>query len=124
MLAALRGLLATLVEVGELRLDLLAAELALERRRLFEALLLGVLAVMLLTVGALVLCGWIAVLLWDRYRLGTLAAMALFLLGAGALALMLARRRVRGRTETFAARLALLRHDHARLRSGGNGNTQ
>jgi uncharacterized membrane protein YqjE len=119
VLAALRGLLATVVEAGELRLDLLGAELALERRRLFEGLLLGILAVMLLTVGLLALYAWVTVLLWEHYRLATLAAIAAFLLCLGGLTLLLAHRRLQGRTEAFAASLALLRRDQARLRGTG-----
>ena len=116
MFASLRALLATLVEAGELRLDLLGAELELERRRLLEVLVLGTLALMLLTAGVLALCGLVIVMLWDRYRLGAVVSVALVLLCLGLVALLLAHRRLRGGVGTFATSLALLRRDRARLR--------
>lgn len=96
VLACLRSLLATGVEIAELRLKLLGSALALERRRLCDALVLLAVALLLLCVGLLAFCGFVVLLLWDRYHLGVVAALALGLLGLGAVALWLARRRLRG----------------------------
>lgn len=119
---SLRSLLATVIEIGELGLDLLAFELENERRRFFDALVLGALALMLLSFSLLALCGLVVLLMWDRYRIATVAIMALVLLCLGLISLQLARRRLQRGTGSFAGSLALLQRDHTKLR-GGSSNS-
>jgi uncharacterized membrane protein YqjE len=116
LLAALRGLLATLTECAQVRLDLLGTELEWEKRRLFDALLLAALALVLLSVGFVALCAFAILLVWDGHRLAAVAAMALVFLGLGGLALLFARHSVRNSQGLFAASVAELRHDSASLR--------
>lgn len=121
VLATLRALLAALLEIGALRLELLGAELELERRRLFDALLLATLAVLLLALGLLALCGFAILLLWDSYRLGAVAAMALLLLGLGAFVLLRARRQLRSGHGIFSASLAEFRRAEPGRRGADTG---
>ncbi len=121
LLASLRALLASILEIAQLRLDLLGTELELEKRRLFDALLLGALALLLLSLGVLALCGFALVLLWDRYRLGLVAVTSLVFLGLGCVALLLARRRLFNGAGLFAASAAELQRDQADLRGRDSG---
>lgn len=118
LLSALRGLLATLTEIVQVRLDLWGTELEIEKRRLFDALVLLALALVLLTVGLVALCALAILLLWDSYRLGVLVVAAVLFLGLGGLALLLARRSVRNRQGLFAASVAELQQDRASLQAG------
>lgn len=121
LLASLRALLASVLEIAQLRLDLLGTELELEKRRLFDALLLGALALLFLFLGVLALCGFAIALLWDRYHLGLVAVMSLVLLGMGGLALLLARRRLFNAGGLFAASAKELLRDQADLRGMDSG---
>jgi uncharacterized membrane protein YqjE len=121
LLAALRGLLATLTETAQVRLDLLGTELELEKRRLLDALLLVALAWMLLTVGCIAFCAFAILLLWDSYRLAAVAAVALLFLGLGAWVMLFARQSVRSGQGLFAASVAELRQDAAGLRGLDGG---
>lgn len=118
LLSALRGLLATLTEIVQVRLDLWGTELEIEKRRLFDALVLLALALVLLTLGLVALCALAILLLWDSYRLGVLVVAAVLFLGLGGSALLLARRSVRNRQGLFAASLAELQQDRASLQAG------
>lgn len=118
LLSALRGLLATLTEIVQVRLDLWGTELEIEKRRLFDALVLLALALVLLTLGLVALCALAILLLWDSYRLGVLVVAAVLFLGLGGLALLLARRSVRNRQGLFAASVAELQQDRASLQAG------
>lgn len=117
LLGALRALLATLTEIAQVRLDLLGTELELEKRRLFDALLLAALALVLLSVGFMALCVFAILLLWDTHRLGAVAAMAVVFLALGGLVVLYARFHVRSNEGLLAASVAELRHDQASLRA-------
>lgn len=114
-LAALRNLLASLTDIAQVRLDLLGTELEIEKRRLFDGLLLSALALVLLSVGLAALCAFVVLLLGDSHRLAALAGMALALLGAGSSVLLMARRHVRNPQGLFAASVTELQQDRAAL---------
>ena len=116
LLAALRGLLATLAETAEVRLDVWSTELEIEKRRLFDALLLSALALVLLTLGLVALCALAILLFWDSYRLGLLLGLGLVFLGLGSAGLLYARHCVRNSGGPFATSIAELRQDSASLR--------
>jgi uncharacterized membrane protein YqjE len=118
LLPSLRRLLATLVDIGQVRLELLGAELELEKRRLFDALVWAALALVLLTLGLVALCGWAILLLWDGYRISAVAVMTLLLLGLGAALLASARRLLRNSLGLFALSVAELQRDQDGLRGG------
>lgn len=127
LLASLRQLLATVLEMAQVRLDLLLTELEQEKLRVFDALLWAGLAFMLVGVGVLMLCGFLVVLLWDSYRVATLGALTLLFLGAGGWLMRAARKRLRGPSGLLAATLGELHQDLAELRrhdGGGPGHAQ
>lgn len=116
LLASLRQLLATGLEMAQVRLELLLTEIEQEKLRVFDALLWAGLAFMLVGVGVLLLCGFLVVLLWDSYRTATLGVLTLLFLGAGGFLVRTARKRLRSPSVAFLATLDELRQDLAELK--------
>ncbi len=115
LLASLRQLLSTLLEVAQVRLALLGTEIEFEKRRLFDGLLWAALAVLLLGVGLVLLCGFVILLLWDGYRLAAVGTLALLFLGGGAVSIRYARQRLRSPLGVFNTNLAELQRDQSDL---------
>jgi uncharacterized membrane protein YqjE len=114
---SLRQLLNTALELAQVRLELLVADLQLEKMRLVDVALRALLGLLLLGVGLLLLIGFLLLLLWDGYRLPALGVLTLLCLGGGALLLQAARRRLREGDELLAATRAEFERDRAALRS-------
>lgn len=115
LLASLQRLLATVIEIAQVRLDLLGTEFELEKRRLFAGLFWAALALLMLTVGLVLLCGFVILLFWESYRLAAVGLLALLFLGAGALLLATAQRRLCAQSHLFNTSVAELKRDHAGL---------
>lgn len=113
--ASLRQLLATTVEIAEVRLELLSSEIEEEKIRLVDGLLWAGLALMLLGVGVVLLCGFIVLLFWDGYRLAALGVLTLLFLGGGVLLLLRAREHLRIPGGMFHASVDELARDRAGL---------
>ena len=113
---SLRQLLNTALELAQVRLELLVADLQLEKMRLVEVALRALLGLLLLGLGLLLLIGFVLMLLWDGYRLPALGALTLLCLGGGALLLQAAKRRLREGDELLAATRAEFERDRAALR--------
>ncbi len=92
LLASLRRLVATSIEIAQVRIELLAAEFEQEKLRVFDSLLWAALALLLLAVGLGLGAGLLLMLFWDGYRLPALALLCGLFLGAGAWVARLARR--------------------------------
>jgi uncharacterized membrane protein YqjE len=118
LLASLRQLMGTVLETAQLRLALLSNEVEQEKLRLFDGLLWAGLALLLLGLGALLLCAFIIVLFWDSHRLLALGTLALLFLGAGTVLLVRARRRLQSRGGMFNSSVAELARDRAELGAG------
>ncbi len=116
LFASLRQLLATALELAQVRLDLLLTEIEQEKLRVFDALLWAGLALMLLGLGVIMLCGFVVVLLWDHDRLATLGVLTLLFLVAGGLLMRAARNRLRSPSGAFGATVEELRSDLAELK--------
>ena len=119
LFASLRRFLNTAFEMAQVRLDLLGTEVELEKRRLFDGLLWGAIALMSLGVGFVMFCGFFILLFWDGYRLAVVGIMTLLFLGGGILFIFEARRRLRSPTGIFHASLAELKQDRAGLQAAG-----
>ena len=119
LFASLRRLLATALEVAQVRLDILGTEVELEKRRLFDGLLWGVVALMVLGVGLVLLCGFVILLFWEGYRLAAVGVMALLFLVGGVLLMREVRQRLRNPTGIFNASVAELGRDRAGLQASG-----
>ncbi len=118
LLASLRQLMGTALETAQLRLALLSNEVEQEKLRLFDGLLWAGLALLLLGLGALLLCAFIIVLFWDSHRLLALGTLALLFLGAGTVLLVRARRRLQSRGGMFNSSVAELARDRTELGAG------
>jgi uncharacterized membrane protein YqjE len=113
--AASRRLMATVLEMGQVRLELLGTEVELEKRRFFDGLLWGGIALMVLGVGTALLCGFTVMLFAEGYRLAAMGVMTLFFLLLGVLLLLTARHRLRGSGGTFDHSVAELKQDRMEL---------
>ncbi len=113
---SLRQLLHTALELAQVRLELLVADLQLEKLRLVEVALRALLGLLLLGLGLLLLIGFLLMLLWDGYRLPALGVLTLLCLGGGALLLQAAKRRLREGDELFAATRSEFERDRVALR--------
>lgn len=115
--ARLRGLLADVLELVQVRLELASIEAREDLGQVLVLLVQGLLALMLLGLGLVFLVLFVTILLWDSQRLLTLGLLtALFFASAAVLAL-LARRRLRRGLRLFRSSLDELRRDQEQLRS-------
>jgi uncharacterized membrane protein YqjE len=115
LFASARQLLATGVETLRVRLELLSTEVEQEKLRLFDAVLWAGMALLLLGMGLLFLCGLIVVLLWDQHRLLALGGLTVIFLGSGYWVLQIARTRLRAPGGLFASSVAELERDRSEL---------
>jgi uncharacterized membrane protein YqjE len=120
LFASIRRLSATVLELAQVRIDLLSTELELEKRRIFDGLLWGAFAVVVLGVGLVLACGFVMLLFWDTHRLVTAGVLASAFLGSGILLAVMARRRLRSLDGMFRLSLNELEQDITELRSTNN----
>jgi uncharacterized membrane protein YqjE len=113
---SLRRLLHTALELGQVRLELLVADLEFEKLRLVEVALRALLGLLLLGLGLLLLIAFVLVLLWDSYLLPALGVLTVLCVAGGLLLLQAAKRRLGRGDELFAATRAELERDQAALR--------
>lgn len=115
--ASLKGLTATVLELLQLRLELLSVEAQEEVLRVGGLMVYGAVAVAFISLGLGFLAMLITVALWDTHRLLPLAVFAGLFLGFGGVAAWLARERVRSGTKLFSATVGELKKDREGLRS-------
>jgi uncharacterized membrane protein YqjE len=115
LFASLRRLLATALEIAQVRLELLSNELELEKRRILEGLFWGAVALMILGVGLVLLCGFVILLFWDGYRLPAVGVMALLFLAGGVLLMRDVQKKLSSPGGVFKASAAELEQDRAGL---------
>jgi uncharacterized membrane protein YqjE len=115
--SSLRGLASTVLELLQLRLELLSVEAQEEVLRVGALLVYGAVAVAFLSLGVVFLALLITVALWDSHRLLALALFTALFLLMGGVAAWLARERVRSGTRLFSASVEELRQDREDLRS-------
>ena len=113
---SLRRLLRTSLEIAEVRLELLVADLEFEKLRFVEAALRALLGLMLIGLGMVLVTGFVLLLLWDSHRLAAIGLLALLCLGGGGGLLLAAKRRLQQGEGMLAATRAELQRDQAGLR--------
>lgn len=118
LLASLRGLLSTALEIAQTRLELLGNELEQEKLNLFDALWWGALALLLLLASLVLAVGFVMFLLQEPYRVPALGVFTLACLAAGVALLRHARQRLRSVGGTFGASVRELASDRAELTAG------
>jgi uncharacterized membrane protein YqjE len=115
LFASLRQLLSTAVEIASVRLALLSTEIEQEKLRLLDVVLMAGLALILLTVGVVLLSAFIVLLFWDSYPLVVLGALAALYLGGGVWLTQRVRQRFRSPGGPFGISVAELERDRAGL---------
>lgn len=115
--SSLKGLAATVLELLQLRLELLSVEAQEEVLRVGALLVYGAVAVVFLSLGVVFLALLITVVLWDSHRVLALAVFTALFLLMGGVAAWLARERVRSGTRLFSASVEELKQDREGLRS-------
>jgi len=113
--ASVRGLAATLIELAQVRLELLSVEAQEEVLRIAGLLAYGAIALVCLALGLGFLAILITVALWDTHRLVALAVFAALFLLLGLLAAWRARERVQRGSRLFSASIDELRQDREAL---------
>lgn len=117
LFASLRRLLATAIEIAQVRLALLGTEIELEKQRLLHGLYWAALALIALGIGLVLLCGFVILLFWDGYRLAAVGVMAILFFIAGAVLMQQARARLRNAVGLFKTSVDELEQDRAGLRA-------
>ena len=115
LLASLRKLAATAVEILQTRLELLATEVEEERLRLLQIALWALIAVFLLALGILMLTLFFVVLFWDTHRVLVTGLLAAFYLALGVAIGLAVRGKARAKSKLFSASLAELAKDREQL---------
>lgn len=115
LFASLKGLVATLVATGRLRLSLLATELEEEKLRLLDLLVGAIAALFLLGLGLVLLLVFLAFAFWEQ-RLLIFGLATAFTLGAGLLLALRLTMQARQPSALFRASLHELDKDLAALR--------
>jgi uncharacterized membrane protein YqjE len=118
LLASLRTLLETGVQLARVRVELLGNELEEQKLRLAHGLVLAVGGVLLLLVAVLLACGFILLLVQEGHRLAALGVLAVLVTAGGVALLRAGSARLRSPGGVFPATLDELRRDAAALRSG------
>lgn len=115
LLASLKRLVATGLELAAVRIELLGTELEQEKQRVFDALVRGAVALVLLGLALVLFVAFVLMLVQPQYRLAAVGVLALLLAAGGAWLLRSARERISVREGAFAATLGELRRDRAGL---------
>ncbi len=116
LLASVRGLLATTIEIGRTRLELLTVEFQEEVHRTASMLLVGLIAVLAASAGVLFAGLAVIFAFWDTHRLlASVLVTGAFLLVA-AIAAFQVRARLVSRPRLLQETLAELQQDESRLR--------
>ena len=117
VLASLRRLTATAVDILRTRLELLAAEVQEEGLRLAQIAFWALLALFFLVLGAIMLTLLVVVLFWDTHRIMVVALLAAVYVGVGLAIGFWVRTKLRAGSKLFSASLAALAKDHEHLTS-------
>jgi uncharacterized membrane protein YqjE len=115
--ASLKSLAGTVLELLQLRLELLSVEAQEEVQRLGGLLVYGAVAVTFLSLGLGFLAILITVALWDSHRLLALSVFATLFLTLGGVCAWLARERALAGTRFFSSSANELKRDRESLRS-------
>jgi uncharacterized membrane protein YqjE len=115
IIASLKRLVRTAVELIRGRLELISLDVEEARLRFFSTLLLGAIAFLCLALGAVMGAFWLVVAYWDTHRMLVLGLLTGAFLGGGALALAALAWRARSGPRLFANTLAELEKDREAL---------
>ncbi len=117
LFASSRRLLATVLEIGQVRLEILSTEVELEKQRIFDGLLWGGAALLAIGVALVLACGFVLMIFWESYRLAATGLMAILFMTLGIVLARVAQQRLRNPESAIKTSLAELRSDLAELRA-------
>ena len=117
LVASLRRLGGTLLEVAQLRIELLSTEFESEKLRVFDALVWVALAFMFATTGLMLGVAFVVLLMPPEYRAATLGTLTLVCIAIAALLARHARRGLTNADGPVPATVDELRRDRAELGS-------
>ena len=115
LLDSLQRFVATVLDVLQTRVEIVATEFEEERERLRELVVFGFFALFFLGFGFLLLTLFIVVIFWDTYRVYAVGGFALLYLGLGIVSAVTLRQRLKTRPRLFATTLAEFSKDRERL---------
>lgn len=115
LLDSLKTLAGSVTAILHTRMELLAIDLEEARERLTMLITLLLMALFFIGVGIVLLTLLIIVLFWDTHRLQVMAGLTGLFLAGGVAAAWMAVQKMRTLPRVFAATLAILYRDSARL---------
>ena len=115
LLASLQRLLATLLDIVQTRVAIVATEFEEERVRLRELVVFGFVALFFVNLGVVLFTLLVVMLFWESHRLYVMGGFALLYLGVGVVAGISLRQRLKTRPRLFATTLAELAKDRDQL---------
>ena len=115
LLASLLRLLATLLDIVQTRVAIVATEFEEERVRLRELVVFGFVALFFVNLGIVLFTLFVVMLFWETHRLYVMGGFALLYLGVGVVAGISLRHRLKSRPRLFATTLAELSKDRDQL---------
>lgn len=121
LLTSLRRVVASGLEIAQVRLELLSTELEQEKLRLFDALMWAGIGLFLLAVGTVLAVGAVVLMFQEAYRLPALAVLSAVFIAVAAWLLRRARDLLRQPGGLFAGSVAELSRDRESL-GPGDGN--
>jgi uncharacterized membrane protein YqjE len=116
LIASLRQLFDSLLEIAQTRIELAASEYEEERERLRGLLLYGMITLFFFGFGVVLLTLFIILLFWEPHGLLVVGGFAAAYLVAGLVALIVLLTRARQRPRLFSATVAELRRDREQLK--------
>jgi len=118
LLTSLQRLMATLLEILQTRVEIIATEFEEERVRLRELVMFGILTLFFVSIGFALLTLFVVALYWDTHRVAVLGGVAFLYLGLGGLTGIILYRRLKCRPRLFSTTLSELAKDRDKLGSG------
>jgi len=115
LLTSLQRLMATLLDILQTRVEIVATEFEEERVRLRELVMFGVLTLFFVIVGLTLVTLFVVSLYWDTHRLQVLGGVAMSYLGLGGLTGIVLYRRLKCRPRLFATTVSELEKDRDQL---------
>lgn len=115
--ARVRGLLADVLELAQIRFELLTIEARQELLRLGQMAMFAAFAVTFLSFGLIFLAIFLTVLFWDTHRLLALGIFTALFLGGGLALFAVAWARFKEGSRMFSATREEMKRDQERLRS-------
>lgn len=115
LVASLQRLLATLLDIVQTRVAIVATEFEEERVRLRELVVFGLVALFFVSLGIVLFTLFVVMLFWETHRLYVMGGFALLYLGLGVVAGISLRHRLKSRPRLFATTLAELSKDRDQL---------